>query len=543
LIALVLLQTSRSLSLHIIRGRSSHNLGFNPRDHFFRLNKFKHQRERLHGRLFFIRLLIISWSLFLPFDCRPVKNTSVVWYPIMNYQLCYAEGYLRAGELSFSMIPAVLIAGTHSGVGKTTVTLGLMAALRRKELKVQPFKVGPDFIDPSHHTAICGRPSRNLDPFMMGLDGIKRSFCSGIEGADVAVVEGVMGLYDGMDATEVGSSAQVAKALDIPVLLVLNVHGMSRSAAAMELGFSSYDPGVKIAGTILDRVGSERHLSMLKNSMKLPIFAALPRRKDVEMKSRHLGLEMGFERAHDIDALAAFVEDNADLDRILELKPESEPCTAMKEEAEGEKRIRIGVAWDEAFCFYYYENFRELERKGAELVFFSPLRDDLPDVDGLYIGGGYPELHAAELEAAPARRQIKKGSEDGMPIYGECGGLIYLCKEIVFEEGSYKMAGALPATTIMTSKLQALGYVEAEVIGPNPVVKTGETVRGHEFHYSRVECEGNARFAYRLRRGKGIMNGRDGLVEHNTLGGYLHAHFYSYPVDGFVESCMGYRRR
>jgi cobyrinic acid a,c-diamide synthase len=447
------------------------------------------------------------------------------------------------------MIPAVLIAGTHSGVGKTTVTLGLMAALRKRGLEVQPFKVGPDFIDPSHHTAICGRHSRNLDPFMMGLDGVKRSFCSGIEGADVAVVEGVMGLYDGMDATEVGSSAQVAKVLDIPVLLVLNVHGMSRSAAAMELGFSSYDPGVKIAGTILNRVGSERHLSMLKNSMKLPIFAALPRRKDVEMKSRHLGLEMGFEREHDIGSLAAFVEDNADLDRILELG--LEPCPSLKEEADEEKmddekrdveKVRIGVARDEAFCFYYYENFRELERKGAELVFFSPLRDGMPDVDGLYIGGGYPELHAAALEAAPARRQIKKASEDCMPIYGECGGLIYLCREIAFEEGSHKMAGALPATTIMTRKLQALGYVEAEVVGPNPVVKTGETVRGHEFHYSRVECDGDARFAYRLRRGKGIRDGRDGLVEHSTLGGYLHAHFYSYPVDLFIESCKGYRR-
>lgn len=443
------------------------------------------------------------------------------------------------------MIPAVLVAGTHSGVGKTTVTLGLMAAFRRRGLKVQPFKVGPDFIDPSHHTAICGRPSRNLDPFMMGLDGVRRSFCRALEGADVAVVEGVMGLYDGMDATEVGSTAQVAKALDIPVLLVLNVHGMSRSAAAMELGFSSYDPGVKIAGTILNRVGSERHLSMLKNSLRLPIYASLPRQKDVEMKSRHLGLEMGFEREHDLDALASFVEDNSDLDRILELGLEPFPGRGQAGDlaaAEKEKDVRIGIAYDEAFCFYYYENFRELERRGAELVFFSPLKDDLPDVDGLYIGGGYPELHAAALESAQARRQIKKASEDGMPIYGECGGLIYLCNEIAFEEGSYKMAGALPATTIMTKKLQALGYAEAEVVSTNPVVKTGEIVRGHEFHYSRVECEGDARFAYRLRRGKGISEGRDGLVEHSTLGGYMHTHFYSYPVDRFVESCRVYRR-
>ncbi len=442
------------------------------------------------------------------------------------------------------MIPAVLIAGTHSGVGKTTVTLGLMAALRRRGLKVQPFKVGPDFIDPSHHTAICGRPSRNLDPFMMGLDGVRRSFRTAMEDADVAVVEGVMGLYDGMDATEVGSTAQVAKALDIPVLLVLNVHGMSRSAAAMELGFSTYDQGVKIAGTLLNRVGSDRHLSMLKNSLRLPILASLPRQKDMEMKSRHLGLEMGFEREHDIDALASFVEDNADIDGILELGLELRPRREWDgDRAAAERDVRIGIAYDEAFCFYYCENFHELERKGAELIFFSPLRDDMPDVDGLYIGGGYPELHAAKLEAAPARRQIKKASEDGMPIYGECGGLIYLSSEIAFEEGSHKMAGALPATTIMTRKLQALGYAEAKVVGPNPVVETGEIIRGHEFHYSRVECEGDARFAYSLNRGKGISEGRDGLVEHSTLGGYMHTHFYSYHVDRFIESCKKYRRR
>ncbi len=469
------------------------------------------------------------------------------------------------------MIPSFLIAGTHSGVGKTTVTLGLMAALRQRGLVVQPFKVGPDFIDPSHHTAICGRDSRNLDPFMMGLDGVRRSFCSALEGADVAVVEGVMGLFDGMDATELGSTAQVAKALDIPVLLVLNVHGMSRSAAALELGFSSYDPGVRIAGTILNRVGSERHRSMLKNSLRLPIFAALPRQKDVEMKSRHLGLEMGFERRHDLDALASFVEENADLDKMLELRcgswngrfdapAEESPAkrpTAEKQPAKQpsakqpsveqhpleEKMVRIGIARDEAFCFYYHENLRELERRGAELVFFSPLKDDLPDVDGLYIGGGYPELHAAALEAAPARRQIKEASEDGMPIYGECGGLIYLCKEIVFEDSRHCMTGALPATTIMTRKLQGLGYVEAEVTGENPVVETGKTVRGHEFHYSRVECDSDARFVYSLKRGKGIGNGRDGLLEHNTLGGYLHAHFYTYPVDKFIDSCRAYRRR
>ena len=439
------------------------------------------------------------------------------------------------------MIPAALIAGTHSGVGKTTVTLGLMAALKRRGYSVQPFKVGPDFIDPSHHTAICGRPSRNLDPFMMGIDGIKRSFCSGIAEADAAIIEGVMGLYDGMDATEVGSSAQVAKTLGVPVLLVINVHGMSRSARAIELGFTSFDSDVSIAGTILNRVGSERHLSMLRSSLKLPIIGAIPRKKEIELKSRHLGLEMGFEKEHDLDALADLVEDHVDLDKILELT--CDPCLDLKKEPEHKGIVRIGVASDEAFCFYYQENLSELRKRGAEIVPFSPIRDELPDVDGIYIGGGYPELHAKELEKGKARDQIKAASEDGMPIYGECGGLMYLTKGLVSEGTQYNMVGALPATTIMTKKLQALGYVEASVIRSNPIVHLGKVIRGHEFHYSRIECEGDARFAYKLLRGKGIDDGFDGLVEHSTLGGYLHTHFYTYPVDRFIESCEEYRRR
>ncbi len=310
-------------------------------------------------------------------------------------------------SLENGSVLAVLIAGTHSGVGKTTITLGLMAALRARGLVVQPYKVGPDFIDPSHHTAICGRPSFNLDPFMMGEDGVRRSFFSGLRGADVAVVEGVMGLFDGMDGTEVGSTAQVAKILDIPVLLVINVHGMSRSAAAMELGFAGYDPGVRLAGTILNRVGSRRHLDMLKSCLKKPVFGALPRDKEMEVKSRHLGLVMGFERDHDPGLLADFLEENADIDRILELPGQARPpAVAASDERAGEKGdenglVRIGVARDRAFCFYYHENLLELERHGADLVYFSPLEDELPEVEGLYIGGGYPELYARELERSP----------------------------------------------------------------------------------------------------------------------------------------------
>ncbi|MDD1762534.1 MAG: cobyrinate a,c-diamide synthase [Methanothrix sp.] len=443
-----------------------------------------------------------------------------------------------------SSIPAFLVAGTHSGVGKTTVTLGLMAALRARGLKVQPFKVGPDFIDPTHHTAVCGRPSRNLDPFMMTEEGVRRSFFSAIDGADVAVVEGVMGIFDGMDGTDESSTAHVAKILDLPVLLVINVHGMSRSAAAVEKGFAEFDPLLRLAGTILNRVGSERHLAMLKSCMNLPTFAALPREKEIEMKSRHLGLVMGFEKEHDLGALASWLEQHAAIDQILKLKACALASPAQKAQdaqVPSETRVRIGIAWDEAFCFYYQDNLRELERCGAQLVFFSPMKDDLPDVDGLYIGGGYPELHAAALHAGRARRQILRASEDGMPIYAECGGLMYLGRELVAEAGTYEMVGALPGSTIMTSRLVALGYAKAEVAGDNLLAGPGHTILGHEFHYSRFECDSDARFAYRMVRGKGIIEGRDGLVEHNTLGAYLHVHFFSLALDRFIDRCKRYR--
>ncbi len=440
------------------------------------------------------------------------------------------------------MISAVLIAGTHSGVGKTTITLGMMAALRARGLRVQPFKVGPDFIDPSHHAAICGRPSRNLDSFMMGLDGVMRSFCQGIKDADVAVVEGVMGLYDGIDESEIASTAQVAKVLGIPVVLVLNVHGMSRSARAMEMGYVSLDPEVKIAGTILNKVGSDRHLTMLKGSLKLPILGALPRNKEMETKRRHLGLIMGFEKEHDINLLSSLIEKHIDLDGILKLK--CNPCRIPECYEMPKPSVRIGIARDEAFCFYYQENLEELRRRGAQLVYFSPLSDDLPDVDGLYIGGGYPELYADPLEKGKANKQIKKASEDGMPIYGECGGLMYLSRKLIYESAhGHNMVGALPCSTIMTTRLQALGYAEAKVVGTNPVVETGCIIRGHEFHYSCIEPESDATFVYKLNRGKGIVNKLDGMIEHNTLGSYLHTHFYSYNIDRFIDSCKSYHKK
>ncbi len=442
------------------------------------------------------------------------------------------------------MIPAFIVAGTHSGVGKTTVTLGLMAALRRRGFKVQPFKVGPDFIDPTHHTAICGRHSRNLDTFMMGVEGVRRSFYSAIRGADVALVEGVMGLYDGIGGSEEASTAHVAKTLGISVILVINVHGMSRSAAALIQGFRSFDPNVRIEGVILNQVGSERHRISLEESIDARIFGVIPRRKSISLPSRHLGLAMGFEIDHDVNALADLVEDNVLLDDLLEV------CSKVPDAAIGCEKpnpprsdLRIALALDEAFCFYYQDNIDRLRDIGAEIVPFSPIREDLPDADGLYLGGGYPELHASSLESGRARDRIRDAASDGMPIYGECGGLMYLGEELVVEDKSYRMTGVLPASTLMTKRLQALGYVEAEVIRDNPVVSAGSVIRGHEFHYSKIDCDRDAKLAYKLRRGRGIIDGMDGLLEHNAIGGYLHAHFASFPLRRFIDSCRTYKRR
>jgi len=279
---------------------------------------------------------------------------------------------------------------------------------------------------------------------------------------------------------------------------------------------------------------------MLKSCLEKPIYAALPRDKEREMKSRHLGLVMGFEEKHDLAALAAWVEGHAEIDQMLKLNA---PIPALTGVASPRKKaVRIGVAMDEAFCFYYYDNLKELERCGAELVHFSPIRDELPDVDGLYLGGGYPELYAPALEKGSARRQIKEASEEGMPIYGECGGLMYLGEELVMETGRYKMAGGLPGSTIMTAKLVALGYARAEVVGYSPLAGLGRSILGHEFHYSRFECDRDSRFAYRMSRGRGICEGRDGLVEHSTLGAYLHAHFFSHSPEHFIDECQRYQR-
>ena len=441
---------------------------------------------------------------------------------------------------------ALLIAGTASGVGKTTVATGLMTVLSRK-YKVQPFKVGPDFIDPGHHTQICGRPSRNLDSFMMGEKGVMETFAHASHGADYCIIEGVMGLFDGLDATEIASSAHIAKILNVPVLLVINANGVSRSIAAIVKGFLEFDRSVNIQGIILNSTGSDKHIKIIRDSLhsagiKIPVVGALSKNKELSIPSRHLGLHMACENDPKNAELASFIEKHIDMDTVKTISENFNPFDIDFKANEEQFNVKLGVANDSAFCFYYQDAFDSLKRSGAELVFFSPMCDTLPEVDGIYLGGGYPELYAKELEASGTRNEIKKAAEDGMPIYGECGALLYLCNSLKTDK-SYKMTGVLGAKSRMTGKLQALGYAEAEAVMDSPIAKKGKMIRGHEFHYSITECDRDTHFVYKLKRGKGIIEGRDGLVEHNTMASYMHTHPASNSFDEFLRQCSKYKLR
>ncbi len=440
-------------------------------------------------------------------------------------------------------IPRIVIAGTHSGCGKTTIACGIMAALTARGLNVQPFKVGPDFIDPSHHTKICGRASRNLDPFMMGDEGCSDTFLHATEGADIAVIEGVMGLYDGVDGSDMASTAHVARILQAPVILVVDTKGMSRSVHALIEGYRRYDPTIMFSGVIFNRLGSPRHRSMIEGNLNVPVFGYIPREDDLAVESRHLGLKM----AHEAERMGEFgrvIEESCDVDSLVAaagMAPFLEKIARPGKDSL-QQGITIGVALDEAFCFYYQDNLDLLSRTGTKLVFFSPLHDRLPDVNAVYIGGGYPELHLADLESSPCTRDLNTAAEQGMPLYAECGGLMYLSQEIHGEK-SYRMCGVLPATAEMTRRIQALGYVKGNGTGELPALPSSAGITGHEFHYSRLDPDADARFAISLTRGKGISAGKDGLVSLNALGCYTHAYLTPSFAGKFVEAATEFSRR
>lgn len=436
-------------------------------------------------------------------------------------------------------VPRIVIAGTHSGCGKTTVASGIMAALVARGLKVQPFKVGPDFIDPTHHTGVCGRSSRNLDPFMMGEDGVRDCFARASAGADIAVIEGVMGLYDGIDGSDCSSTAHVARLLDAPVILVVDVKGMSRSTAALVSGYATYDSRLKIAGVILTKGGSDRHKAMATGDLPVPLLGWLPRSDELAVESRHLGLVMGGEDSR-MRLAGSFVEEYCDVDAVIALAREVSPVPVPATKGtRGEPRVRIAVAADEAFCFYYRDNFDYLRDAGAELVFFSPVHDALPMADAYYFGGGYPELYAAELSVSLCKDALRREAAADMPVFGECGGLMWLSREVMLSDGTrYPMAGLLDADCQMERRFVALDYVTGSVTADTAVFPRGAEFRGHEFHYSRTVPDADVRYAFSLKRGMGVADGRDGLLAGPVTGGYTHMYFGKTMADLFVRQIL-----
>jgi cobyrinic acid a,c-diamide synthase len=438
-------------------------------------------------------------------------------------------------------IPRIIIAGTHSGCGKTTIASGVMGALIRRGFSVQPFKVGPDFIDPSYHTRICGRVSRNIDPFMMGEEGCIASFDHASEGADIAVIEGVMGMYDGIDGTDLSSTAHVARILHAPVILVVDAKGMSRSIHALIKGFIGYDPTIAIAGVIINRTGGERHRNMMESGLAIPSFGWIPRSDEIAMKSRHLGLVMAHESGS-LNEMRSIIEEHCDIDAIITAAGKAPPIVTCRQKHDQMRvRARIGIANDNAFCFYYRDNLDCLKRNGADLIFFSPIQDNLPPVDAVYLGGGYPELFLPQLESASCTRQIQNSAHDGLPVYAECGGLMYLTREISAGK-TYRMTSILPATAEMTGRIQALGYVKGTVNDNRSFLMAGQALTGHEFHYSRLIPENDARYVISLSRGKGIDAGKDGLAEFNALGLYMHSYFTPAFARDFVDAAASFSR-
>jgi cobyrinic acid a,c-diamide synthase len=426
-----------------------------------------------------------------------------------------------------------------------------------ERMTVQAYKVGPDYIDPGYHTAATRRPSRNLDTWMIPTERVKELFLHSAVHADICIIEGVMGLFDGYDGrTESGSTAEVAKLLSAPVVLVIDAGSMARSAAAIALGFKTFDPHLNLAGVILNNVAGAAHAQWLTEAVQsvgLTVLGCVPRNQNLSVPERHLGLYMAGERTAAtqkfIEAAKEVVRQNIDLS-VLEALAQSAPKiengiqilhTPTLED------VRIGVARDEAFCFYYEDNFDLLREAGAELIFFSPLHDSAPPpaLSGLYLGGGYPELYAAQLaENKSMRAALKSAIASGIPTYAECGGLMSLAESYFDDAGiEYPMMGVLPGSTRLTGKLK-MGYREVVGLESSPLLGKAEKARGHEFHYSEwIRPEDSNSFAYEIQSRMGGESQPEGFAKKNLLASYVHLHFASNPnlARNFVAACRAFQ--
>jgi len=446
--------------------------------------------------------------------------------------------------------PRIVVAGTHSGVGKTTVATGIMAAFRRRGLRVQGFKVGPDFIDPTFHHAATGRPSHNLDGWMLSREANLDVFARAIDDADVAVIEGVMGLFDGKSTPSLsGTTAEMAIWLDAAVILVLDAAAMAGSAAAIVHGCDTLVPEFRLSAVVCNKVASEKHYGYLRDAITARCRPApigyLPRDANFSIPERHLGLHLAHEALTEdrLRQLAEWIESHLDLDRLLELSARPKlALTPLKEPAQKPKHVRIGIARDAAFCFYYHDNLELLRTLGAELIDFSPIADcTLPQgLDGIYLGGGYPELHAEALSANESMRAaIVEFAANDAPVYAECGGFMYLTRAIVDAEGrSWPMGGIFPTSARMQKRLAKLGYVEVEICGAEGWLVPGEHARGHEFRYSVIDpMPETIRRIYK--------EPAEGYRVRSVLGSYVHLHFLSCPnfAERFVRDCACWRAK
>ena len=460
-------------------------------------------------------------------------------------------------------LPRLVIAGAASGVGKTTIATGLIAALRRRGLAMQPFKAGPDYIDPSYHTLAAGVPSRNLDGWLLPHDRVRACFAHAMRDADLAIIEGMMGLYDGLDyRTETGSTAEIAKLLDAPVVVVLDASAQARSAAATALGFLRFDPTLRIAGYITNRVGGAGHArgvaAAIEDATGLPVFGGVPRAEAVAIPERHLGLTPSDERGAGASlsaALADLITDSCDLDALIACARDA-PLVDSIDAALPESvitRVRgemrhpiIAVARDRAFSFYYEDNLDLLRLVGATIVPFSPLADaHLPaGTAGVYIGGGFPEMYAAELAAnVPLRREVAAAVGGGMPCYAECGGLMYLTEALVDANGTrHPMVGLLPGYAAMREHWPRIGYTTVRALRDTPLLRVREEARGHEFHSSTWhDIPADAPRAYTVQGTHGEAAVPEGYAAGNLLASYVHLHFWAMPALAarFVAACEG----
>jgi cobyrinic acid a,c-diamide synthase len=442
-------------------------------------------------------------------------------------------------------VKGFVIAGTASGVGKTTITAALLAALRARGLTVQPFKCGPDYIDPAHHTALAGRPSYNLDTWMLPGATNLAIFRKAMRHADVAVVEGVMGLFDGVNgSSDEGSTAEIAKLLGLPVVLVVEASNAARSVAATVKGFAEFDPELRLLGVILNGPAGPSHVKLLCDAIALigvPVLGWFPKLTELALQERHLGLVTAGEKtwnAGQVAVLIRAVESHIELDRLLascDGIPKGEEPQAISGEKfnESSDSVRIGIAKDRAFSFYYQSSLDALRAAGAELVEVSPLSDaSLPaNLDGLYLGGGYPEVFAEEL-AANRRflESVRQFAESGHPVYAECGGLMYLAKDLQTVDGRHHaMASVLPLSVEMLDRLDGFGYTEVDVQDDCLVGTRGTRLRGHSFHYSRVTHSGDIRRRYHTRRVLTGTEEREGYCVGNVLASYIHLSFAASP--------------